>query len=74
MRSATEKFEWKFLDIAHMIKLEMDLQFGCSWHVVVGENYSCDIDFEDGCMCYIFFGSLAILIWKSGSQLLKEAK
>ena len=25
-------------------------------------------------MVYIFFGSLAILIWKCGTQLLKEVK
>ena len=25
-------------------------------------------------MVYIFFGSMAILVWKCGTQLLKEAK
>ena len=30
--------------------------------------------FIQGSMSYVFYGSLAVLIWKCGFQLLKEAK
>ena len=37
-------------------------------------SFGFDIDFEADKMMYIFYGSLAVLLWKCGSQLLKEVK
>ena len=28
------------------LKTQLDQNFGCTWHVVVGEDFSVDIDFE----------------------------
>ena len=56
------------------LKKELDTRFGCSWHVVTGEEFGFDIDFEAEKMMYIFYGSLAVLLWKCGSQLLKEVR
>ena len=39
--------------------------------VELGLNF---LRFIQGSMSYVFYGSLAVLIWKCGFQLLKEAK
>ena len=72
--TAMEKFHWDNTEIANYLKRELDTRFGCSWHVVTGEEFGFDIDFEADKMMYIFYGSLAVLLWKCGSQLLKEVK
>ena len=85
-------------------KRDLDEELGCSWHVVVGQQFGMDITFEvrgqlcfvitawpimiivekfkfkfenclfqEGSMIYLVLGSMAILMWKCGSQLLSEA-
>eukprot|EP00088_Acartia_fossae_P061102 TRINITY_DN73353_c0_g1_i1.p1 TRINITY_DN73353_c0_g1~~TRINITY_DN73353_c0_g1_i1.p1 ORF type:complete len:122 (-),score=15.53 TRINITY_DN73353_c0_g1_i1:80-424(-) len=68
-----EKFIWRSTEISQFIKIELDKKFGCSWHVVTGEEFGTDITFEVGAMLYIYYGSLAILIWRCGTQLQREA-
>ena len=29
-----------------LLKTQLDQNFGCTWHVVVGEDFAVDIDFE----------------------------
>ena len=41
-----EKFHWENRDIAFWVKAELDKRFGCSWHVVVGEEFGFDITYE----------------------------
>ena len=72
--TAMEKFHWDNTEISNYLKKELDTRFGCSWHVVTGEEFGFDIDFEAEKMMYIFYGSLAVLLWKCGSQLLKEVR
>lgn len=87
--TAMEKYHWDTQEIPDYLKRELDTRFGCSWHVVVGEDFGFDVDVEvrklkltvveiiptqEGQLLYIFFGSLAVLLWKCGTQLLKEVK
>ena len=44
--TAMEKFHWDSTEIANYMKRELDIRFGCSWHVVVGEEFGFDVDFE----------------------------
>ena len=72
--------------------MSLDLELGCCWHVIVGQDFSADILYEvnsrhlirldiankrgsaqEGSMLYVMYGSLAMLLWKCGSQLLSEA-
>ena len=87
--TAMEKYHWDTQEIPDYLKRELDTRFGCCWHVVVGEDFGFDVDVEvrkpkltgveiiptqEGQLLYIFFGSLAVLLWKCGTQLLKEVK
>ena len=58
--------------------------------MVAGEEFGFNVDYEvlrfklaglylrqcfkSGHMMYVFYGSLALLLWKCGTQLLKEAR
>ena len=44
--TALEKFHWENRDIAFWVKAELDKRMGCSWHVVVGEEFGFDITYE----------------------------
>ena len=58
---AMEKFQWESMEICNYLKVqhstfqdydfqffqvELDKKFGCSWHVVAGEELGFDVDFE----------------------------
>ena len=49
---------------AEKIKIGLDNFFGPSWHAVIGEEFSFNIDYEGGKVYYIVYGSHAILVWK----------
>lgn len=53
---------------------ELDGRLGPAWHVVVGESYSFDVGFEDGHLVYVYYGSLAILAWRSANMLMGDMK
>ena len=44
--TAMEKFHWDHTSISDYLKRELDTRYGCSWHVVAGEEFGFDIDFE----------------------------
>ena len=44
--TAMEKFHWDHTSISDYLKRELDMRYGCSWHVVTGEEFGFDIDFE----------------------------
>ena len=46
INQAAENFQWDSPKIAAYVKMNLDQHFGCSWHVVVGEQFSFNIDFE----------------------------
>ncbi len=34
------------MDVDILVKIELDGRYGCSWHVVAGEEFGTDITFE----------------------------
>ena len=41
-----DKYHWNTQEIPDFLKKELDTRFGCSWHVVVGEEFGFDVDVE----------------------------
>ena len=52
--TAMEKFHWDHTAISDYLKRELDTRYGCSWHVVTGEEVGFDIDFEVTFICTAF--------------------
>ena len=52
--TAMEKFHWDHTAISDYLKRELDTRYGCSWHVVTGEEFGFDIDFEVTFICIEF--------------------
>ena len=52
------------ISTAEKIKIGLDNFFGPSWHAVVGEEFSFNIDHEGGKVYYVVYGSHAVLVWK----------
>ena len=44
--TAVDKFHWDTQEIPTYLKKELDNRFGCSWHVIVGEEFGFDVDVE----------------------------
>lgn len=70
--NAAEKFPWENRLIAQEIKKNLDERLGATWHIVVGESFSFDVEFESDHLLYVFYGSLGILAWKCGTILKRE--
>ncbi|BES94331.1 Dynein light chain [Nesidiocoris tenuis] len=50
---------------AKVIKDNLDVKFGPSWHAVVGEGFGFNISYECKTLLYLFFGgNTGICIWK----------
>ena len=64
----------KSMTLKPLCQVTLDSELGCSWHCVVGETFGFSLDLEEGAMLYLFYGSLAILVWKCGTQLLRETR
>ena len=44
--TAMDKYHWDTQEIPNYLKKELDTRFGCSWHVVAGEEFGFDVDVE----------------------------
>jgi len=44
----------------------MDKNYNPNWHVVVGESFAFDVDYEPTSLLYMFNGYVAITVWKCG--------
>jgi len=53
-------------EIAQYIKKEFDRQYGATWHVIVGKNFGSFVTHETGNFIYLYIGSIAVLLFKSG--------
>eukprot|EP01137_Pigoraptor_chileana_P000161 Opistho-2@35854 len=62
--TAVEKFPTNNESSARMIKETMDKKYGSSWHVVVGEGFGFEITNEVKSLQFMYFGSIAVLLWK----------
>ncbi|KAF6210420.1 hypothetical protein GE061_013526 [Apolygus lucorum] len=50
---------------AKVIKDNLDVKFGPSWHAIVGEGFGFNISYECKTLLYLFFGgNIGICIWK----------
>ncbi|CAB4054299.1 DNAL4 [Lepeophtheirus salmonis] len=54
---------------AEKIKRNLDKVYGPSWQVIIGENFTFNVDYEDQFLYYIIFGAVGILVWKCGDML-----
>lgn len=63
--SGIEKFPNNMEKSTQMIKENLDKKFGAPWHVVLGEGFAYDIQFESKhCLNLFIGGTKAILVWK----------
>ncbi|KAM9181203.1 dynein light chain 1, cytoplasmic-like [Dugong dugon] len=53
-------------DIAAHIKKEFDRKYGPIWHCIVGRNFGSYVTHETKHFIYLYFGPVAILLFKSG--------
>ena len=49
---------------AEKVKRDLDSAFGAPWHVVVGESYDFNIDFDFHFLYFLLYGPVAILAWR----------
>ena len=57
---------WFFVDYfsAENLKRQFDKEFGPPWNVVVGETYTCDIDYDSNFLYQFLYGPVAVLAWR----------
>lgn len=55
----------KTVDIAAVIKKDMDKKYGPTWHCIVGKNFGSFVSHEGGNFIYFYQGNLAILLFKT---------
>ena len=55
-------FCWFFS--AENLKRQFDKEFGPPWNVVVGETYTCDIDYDSNFLYQFLYGPVAVLAWR----------
>ena len=49
---------------AEKLKRDLDNAFGHPWHVIVGESFSFDIEYDSEFFYYFFYGPIAVLAFK----------
>ena len=54
---------------AENLKRNLDKAFGHPWHVIVGESYSFDIEYDSEFFHYFFYGPIAVLAFKVCEKL-----
>lgn len=52
---------------AEKVKRDLDTAFGAPWHVVVGESFDFNIDYDFHFLYYLLYGPIAILAWRVNS-------
>ena len=52
-----------------MIKENLDIKFGETWHVVVGEGFGFEISYDVNNILYMFVaGNLGVCVWKCSNN------
>ena len=72
--NACEQTGWNIPELCKLIKRRLDVKLGATWHVVAGECYSFDVDYDSEYLIFLIYGSLGIVAWKCGDLLIKEMK
>lgn len=52
-------------EIAGVLKKELDVKHGNTWHVIVGKNFGSYVTHEKGHFIYFYIGPLAFLVFKT---------
>jgi hypothetical protein len=52
------------MSAAEKVKRDLDTSFGAPWHVVVGESYDFNIDYDYHYLYFLLYGPVAILAWR----------
>ncbi|XP_025422171.1 dynein light chain 4, axonemal-like [Sipha flava] len=64
--TACELYAKDYMALSKLIKISMDKNHGSMWHVVVGENFSVELEYEPGTLMSLCYGgTLAICIWRT---------
>ena len=50
--------------MASRIKKAVDQQYKPSWHCIVGNSFSYYINYDTGCLLYVKYGKMTVLLWK----------
>eukprot|EP00002_Diphylleia_rotans_P002231 TRINITY_DN1139_c0_g1_i3.p1 TRINITY_DN1139_c0_g1~~TRINITY_DN1139_c0_g1_i3.p1 ORF type:complete len:104 (+),score=23.69 TRINITY_DN1139_c0_g1_i3:80-391(+) len=61
-----EKFSANYENAARMVKESMDRRYGAAWNCLIGEGFGFEITYESKNLLYMFFGNLAVLLYKAG--------
>ncbi|KAG8234761.1 hypothetical protein J437_LFUL006593 [Ladona fulva] len=69
---ALEKFNIE-KDIAAFIKKEFDKRYNPTWHCIVGRNFGSYVTHETRHFIYFYIGQVAVLLFKSGLDMLEKA-
>eukprot|EP01083_Nonionella_stella_P098522 277097_1 len=62
--SAADKHGKNFEVISRTVKETMDKKFGPSWHCIIGEGFGYEITHEQKHMLYMFYQTIAIVLFK----------
>ncbi|VDK39318.1 unnamed protein product [Taenia asiatica] len=60
-------------DIAAHVKKTFDREYGPTWHCIVGRNFGSYVTHEARHFIYFYMGQVAILLYKSGKAVIKNA-
>ncbi|SCU95081.1 LADA_0G13322g1_1 [Lachancea dasiensis] len=52
-------------EIAGVVKKELDVKHGNTWHVVVGKSFGSYVTHEKGHFMYFYIGPLAFIVFKT---------
>ena len=53
-------------DVAKHIKCDLDANKGGVWHVIVGENFGCQVTHDRDYFSYFCIGNLSFLVFRIG--------
>ena len=56
-------------DMAREIKEKFDMNYGASWHCVVGQRFGSLVTHQEFHMIYFYVAEKAVMLWKAGSPV-----
>lgn len=71
-RDALEYVSWAFAlhdnakDVAMYVTKKFDEKYGSAWHAIVGRNFRCYVEHDQGTFIYFYTGQMAVVLFKSG--------
>lgn len=52
-------------DIASDLKEQFELEYGPTWHCLVGRHFSSYVTHEKSCYCYFYIGQMGVMLFKT---------